>query len=98
MQNDNLDILEALSAVLMALKETGILCTMDIHVNQWPTYALALGKCESTDGKVFNQCQDLKILVTLNPTMKVISKDIVHRLLIESRLGSLGRISNSLEK
>ena len=51
MQNDNLDIIEALSAVLMALKETGILCAMDI--DQWPTYALALGKCESKDGKVF---------------------------------------------
>ena len=58
MQNDNLDIIEALSAVLMALKETGILCAMDI--DQWPTYALALGKCESKDGKVFYQCQDLK--------------------------------------
>ena len=29
MQNDHLDILEALSAVLMVLKKTGVLCTMD---------------------------------------------------------------------
>ena len=90
MQNDSLDILEALSAVLMALKETGILCTMGI--DQWPTYALALGKCESKDGKVFYQCQDLKFFSAAKSTTKVITKDIVHRLLIESRLGSLGQI------
>ena len=58
MQNDQLDILEALSAVLMALKETGILCTMDIGT--WPAYALTLGKCENKNGKVLYQCQDLK--------------------------------------
>ena len=77
-----IDIREALSAVLMALKETGILCTMGI--DQWPTYALALGKCESKDGKVFLiSARILNILVQLNPTTKVITKDIVHRLLIE---------------
>lgn len=58
MQNDHLDILEALSAVLMAFKETGILCTMDL--GKWPTYALTLGKCENKNGKVLYQCLDLK--------------------------------------
>ena len=47
--------------------------------------------------KFFISARILKILVQLNPTTKVITKDIVHRLLIESRLGSLGQISNNLE-
>ena len=58
MQSDQLDIIEALTALLQTVKETEKLSTLSL--DQWPMYTSTLEKCIEEDGKVVYQCQDLK--------------------------------------
>ena len=61
MQHDYLDILEALTAVLRAVREMEKLSALDL--DHWPTYALTVEKCAVEDGKMTYQCQELKNFV-----------------------------------
>ena len=58
MQSDEVDILGALSGLLKTLKETDKLASKPL--NQWSTYAAALGKCTKEAGDTVFQCQTLK--------------------------------------
>lgn len=54
MQHDDLDILAALTGLLKSVKELDKLKSKPL--NEWPTYAATLGKCENN----VYQCQELK--------------------------------------
>ena len=58
MQNDEVDILGALTGLLKTLKETEKLTSKPL--DQWPTYATTLKKCTEEDGHTVYQCQQLK--------------------------------------
>ena len=58
MQHDDLDILAALTSVLKAVKEVDKLSSTPL--DQWPTYAITVGKCLEEDGKHAYQCQELQ--------------------------------------
>ena len=94
MQPDHLDILEALTIVLKAAKETDTLSTIDLQ--SWPTYASVLEKCKDEGSKTVYQCQELqKKILQQKCTMKVTARSTVLTSLTASRLGSLGLTYNS---
>lgn len=58
MQNDEIDILGAIAAVLKAKKEIEKL--RSTQLDQWPTYARVCAKCEEEDDSIIYQCQTLE--------------------------------------
>ena len=58
MQNDEVDILGALTGLLKTLEEIEKLNSK--LLDQWPTYATTLRKCTEEDGHTVYQCQQLK--------------------------------------
>ena len=58
MQNDEIDILGALTSLLKTLRETETPVTKPLK--QWSTYSGTLKKLTNADNKVFYQSQEVK--------------------------------------
>lgn len=58
MQNNEVDILGALTCLLKTLKETGTFASKSL--TQWITYAATVEKCTEKDGHTVYQCQQLQ--------------------------------------
>ena len=57
-QNDDLDILQALTTVLQTVKETEKVSITNL--DQWPTYSAVIAKCKQENGEVVYQSQEVK--------------------------------------
>jgi len=87
MQNDEIDILGALSSLLKTLRETETLATKPLE--QWSTYSATLKKLTNKDNKVFYQSQEVKHFTQVKDYYMAHYEDICRKVsnCIKSRLG-----------